>query len=106
MHRKVKSICTRKKEDKAPLKKIQGFVDLSNSPLQSTREEIFFCNTPIQDTIVYGKRSITLDQITKLSNRSQKKRRTVSEIEKVFDQSEITEDECIKSKFVDMKGNF
>ena len=31
-----------------------------------------------------------------LSNRSQKKRRTVSEIEKVFDQSEITED---------MKGN-
>ena len=30
----------------------------------------------------------------------------MSEIEKVFDQSEITEDECIKSKFVDMKGNF
>ena len=67
MHRKVKSICTRKKEDKqGATKKIQGFVDLSNSPLQSTKEEIFFCNTPIQDTIVYGKRSITLDSDYKI----------------------------------------
>jgi hypothetical protein len=91
-------------------KTIQAFVDLSNSPIKSTREEISFCNTPIQDTIIHGKmklkRSIPLDQNTKVSNQSRKKKRTVSEIEKLFDQSESTEDECIKSKYIDMKGNF